>query len=79
MFEKERRKTVTAKTKTKRKTKIKKGEPTLVGSHLVVDPRVCHGKLTFRGLVVANQQTQRGALPWAGLVAHFQCFCTAPG
>jgi hypothetical protein len=25
------------------------GEPTFVGEHLVVDPRVCHGEVTFRG------------------------------
>ena len=38
-----------AKTKTKRKSKNGNGEPTFVGEHLVVDPRVCHGELTFRG------------------------------
>jgi uncharacterized protein (DUF433 family) len=26
-----------------------KKQPTYVGNHLVVDPRVCHGKMTFRG------------------------------
>jgi uncharacterized protein (DUF433 family) len=36
-------------TKTKRKTKTPSGGATLVGEHLVVDPRVCHGELTFRG------------------------------
>jgi uncharacterized protein (DUF433 family) len=36
-----------AKTKTRRKTKT--GGPAIfVGEHLVVDPRVCHGELTFR-------------------------------
>ena len=25
------------------------GEPRAIGEYLVVDPRVCHGKLTFRG------------------------------
>jgi uncharacterized protein (DUF433 family) len=35
-------------TKAKRKTKGVR-QPTLVGNHLVVDPRVCHGALTFRG------------------------------
>ena len=35
-------------TKAKRKTKAER-QPTLVGNHLVVDPRVCHGELTFRG------------------------------
>lgn len=25
------------------------GQPTLVGKHLIVDPAVCHGELTFRG------------------------------
>jgi uncharacterized protein (DUF433 family) len=24
-------------------------QPTLVGKHLVIDPAVCHGELTFRG------------------------------
>jgi uncharacterized protein (DUF433 family) len=24
-------------------------EPTFIGQHLVVDPRVCHGKMTFKG------------------------------
>jgi uncharacterized protein (DUF433 family) len=39
---------MSAKTKTLRKTKSKAGQPTLVGEHLVVDPRVCHGELSFR-------------------------------
>src|SRR5437773_11471866 len=38
-----------ARTKTNRKTKNRTRQPTLVGKHLVVDPRVCHGELTFRG------------------------------
>ena len=38
-----------APTKTKRKTKNGNRLPILVGQHLVVDPRVCHGDLTFRG------------------------------
>ena len=38
-----------AATKTKRGKKPRNGKPTLVGSHLVVDPRICHGQLTFRG------------------------------
>ena len=38
-----------AQTKTKRKTRSANRKPTLVGKHLVVDPRVCHGALTFRG------------------------------
>jgi uncharacterized protein (DUF433 family) len=38
-----------AKTTIKRRTKRRRAEPTLVGKHLVVDPRVCHGELTFRG------------------------------
>jgi uncharacterized protein (DUF433 family) len=37
-----------AKPKTERK-KVASREPTYVGEHLVVDPRVCHGKMTFRG------------------------------
>jgi uncharacterized protein (DUF433 family) len=37
------------KTNAKRKSKAGLGEPTFVGDHLVVDPRVCHGELTFRG------------------------------
>ncbi len=37
------------KTKTKGKIKPINVEPTLVGNHLIVDPRVCHGALTFRG------------------------------
>ena len=37
------------KTKTKRKPKPNIVQPTLVGNHLIVDPRVCHGALTFRG------------------------------
>ena len=36
-----------AKTKTKRKSGNR--QPKLVGQYLVVDPRVCHGALTFRG------------------------------
>lgn len=36
------------KTKAKRKTK-KDAKPMFVGKHLTVDPRVCHGELTFRG------------------------------
>jgi uncharacterized protein (DUF433 family) len=38
-----------AKTKTKRKSKTGNGKATFVGEYLVVDPRVCHGELTFRG------------------------------
>jgi uncharacterized protein (DUF433 family) len=41
-----------AKTKTKRKTRSRNRQPTLVGKHLVVDPRVCHGELAFRGIRV---------------------------
>ncbi len=37
------------KTNSKRKSKAGHGEPIIVGEHLVVDPRVCHGELTFRG------------------------------
>ena len=43
------------KTKTKRKTKTGNGQPTFVGDHLVVDPRVCHGELIFRGTRVPVQ------------------------
>lgn len=32
-----------------RATKKPTTEPVEVGKHLVVDPRVCHGKLTFQG------------------------------
>lgn len=36
--------------KPERKTKARTPrQPTYVGNHLVVDPRVCHGKMTFRG------------------------------
>ena len=38
-----------ASTKTKRKPKAANGQPVLVGEYLVVDPRICHGELTFRG------------------------------
>jgi uncharacterized protein (DUF433 family) len=37
------------KTKTKRKTKTGDRGAVFVGEHLIVDPRVCHGELTFRG------------------------------
>jgi uncharacterized protein (DUF433 family) len=37
------------KIKTKRKSIRATQEPTFVGEHLVVDRRVCHGQLTFRG------------------------------
>lgn len=30
-------------------------EPIEVGEHLVIDPRVCHGKLTFKGTRVPVQ------------------------
>src|SRR5271170_1965024 len=43
----ERQMTVTA-TNRKRKPKAA-AKPIFVGEHLVVDPRVCHGQLTFRG------------------------------
>ncbi len=36
-------------TKTKSGKTTPKRQPTLVGKYLVVDPRVCHGELTFRG------------------------------
>jgi uncharacterized protein (DUF433 family) len=36
--------------KIKRKTKTAKArQPIFVGEYLVADPRVCHGKMTFRG------------------------------
>jgi uncharacterized protein (DUF433 family) len=38
-----------AKMKTNRKSKTGNGKSTFVGEYLVVDPRVCHGELTFRG------------------------------
>ena len=31
------------------KIKPAKGEPVYVGEHMVADPRVCFGKLTFKG------------------------------
>ena len=37
-----------AKTKTKRKSTNGDTKSTFVGEYLVVDPRVCHGELTFR-------------------------------
>ena len=37
------------KAKTQRKIKAADRGPTLVGKHLVVDPGVCHGALTFLG------------------------------
>ena len=37
------------KTKMTRKTRSGKRAPVLIGKHLVVDPRVCHGELAFRG------------------------------
>ena len=37
-----------ATTKTKRKPSAAV-QPNFIGEHLVVDPRVCHGQLTFRG------------------------------
>jgi uncharacterized protein (DUF433 family) len=47
----EQKETWRMRTKTNSKPKSKGGhcEPTFVGEHLVVDPRVCHGELTFRG------------------------------
>jgi uncharacterized protein (DUF433 family) len=47
------------KTKTKRKTKNGTGKSILVGEHLVVDPRVCHGELTFRGTRVPVETVLR--------------------
>ena len=39
-----------AKLKPPHKTKTWKAtQPTFVGQYLVADPRVCHGKMTFRG------------------------------
>ena len=38
-----------AATKTKAKNGTRSRRPKHVGKHLVVDPRVCHGDLTFRG------------------------------
>jgi uncharacterized protein (DUF433 family) len=32
-----------------RKNKPPKGEPVFVGEHMVVDPRICFGRLTFKG------------------------------
>lgn len=47
--------------KTKAKPKNKRGsvEPTFVGEHLVIDPRVCHGELTFRGTRVPAETILR--------------------
>ena len=42
-----------AELKTKRKSKGVSRPPVYVGEHLVVDPRVCHGELTFRGTRVS--------------------------
>jgi uncharacterized protein (DUF433 family) len=41
---------IRTKMKTDRRPRIAtKSQPTFVGKHLVADPRVCHGDLTFRG------------------------------
>src|SRR5437879_309048 len=41
---------IRAKTKPERKTRsVTKSQPIFVGKHLVADPSVCHGDLTFRG------------------------------
>ncbi|HYV39883.1 MAG TPA: DUF433 domain-containing protein [Gemmataceae bacterium] len=37
------------KTKTKQKSPSGSRQPSFVGKYLVVDPRVCHGQLTFHG------------------------------
>ena len=38
-----------AKTKPRRRTKNRATAPILLGDHLAIDPRVCHGEITFRG------------------------------
>ena len=53
------------KTNTKRKSKAGHGKPTFVGEHLVVDPRVCHGELTFRG--TARSRGNNPGLPGQGI------------
>lgn len=37
------------KTLTRKNAKANDKSPIFVGKHLVADPRVCHGELTFRG------------------------------
>jgi uncharacterized protein (DUF433 family) len=46
----------------------------VTGHHVVADPRVCHGRLTFRGtrILVADvlEQVARGE-PWPAIVASW--------
>ena len=39
----------TAKRKTRKSRPTVKKDPTYIGKHLLVDPRVCHGQMTFGG------------------------------
>jgi uncharacterized protein (DUF433 family) len=46
-----------------------------IGRYIVADPRVCHGKLTFRGtrIFVSDvlEQVERG-LPWDAIVEEWE-------
>lgn len=51
-----------------------KGEPKLLGRHVVVDPRICHGRPTFRGtrILVADvlEQVSTG-VSWEAIIAEW--------
>ena len=51
-----------------------KGNPRLLGRHVVVDPRVCHGQPTFRGtrILVADvlEQVSTG-VSWDAIIAEW--------
>lgn len=51
---------IQAKSRVGRKSSRIKREPIHVGEHLVIDPRVCHGQLTFRGTRVPVQTILAG-------------------
>src|ERR1035438_4612123 len=46
-----------------------------IGRYIVADPRVCHGKLTFRGTRLFDsdvlEQVERG-LPWDAIVEEWE-------
>jgi uncharacterized protein (DUF433 family) len=50
---------MSTRTKAKPKSKPRNHQPRLVGEHLAIDPRVCHGELTFRGTRVPAETILR--------------------
>lgn len=64
------------------KTKVQEaGAPVELGTHIVADPRVCHGKPTFKGTrVMVHQVLEQVAhgTPWERIVWSWRGRVTMP-